>query len=113
MSLYIGSREVMSLSTKETKYCKWFWDETLGGEFDTWGTSTYFIEVMEEGNDLCATRQIEVYENGNVLFYDGKQFADNYGMLCDQPLNKADLQEFGITKAEFEQMWNTKTPINR
>ncbi|MDP5337160.1 MAG: hypothetical protein NWQ28_01105 [Nodularia sp. (in: cyanobacteria)] len=100
----------MSLSRKLKKYCKWFWDESLGGEYDTWGTSTYFMEV---GYDLCAVRQIEVYENGNVLFYDGSHFADNHGMLCDKPLGEEDIQEFGITQAEFEQVWSSKTPMNR
>ncbi|MBH8573947.1 hypothetical protein I8752_13130 [Nostocaceae cyanobacterium CENA369] len=99
----------MSISKKIKNYCKWFWDESLGGEYDAWGTSTYFMEV---GADLCPVRQIEVYENGNVLFYDSSHFADNYGMLCDKPLGEEDIQEFGITKAEFEQVWNTKTPMN-
>ncbi|MBD2363118.1 hypothetical protein H6G36_18310 [Anabaena minutissima FACHB-250] len=103
----------MPVSIKEKKYCKWFWDESLGGDFDTWGTSTYFIELTLVGNDLCPTRQIEVYENGNVLFYDDNHFADNYGMLSDKPLEKKDLQEFGITKAEFELVWSTNTPMNR
>ena len=100
----------MPLSTKIKKYCKWSWDESLGGEFDTWGTSTYFMEV---GGNLHAIRQIEVYENGNVLFYDSSHFSDDYGMLSDKALGEEDIQEFGITKAEFEQVWNTKTPINR
>ncbi|MBD2498998.1 hypothetical protein [Nostoc sp. FACHB-280] len=97
-------------TTKVKKYCKWFWDETLGGEYDAWGTSTYFLEI---GNDLYPIRQIEVYENGNVLFYDSSHFADNYGMLCDKPIQEEDIREFGITKAEFEQVWNTKIPMNR
>ncbi|MBW4613671.1 MAG: hypothetical protein KME21_10380 [Desmonostoc vinosum HA7617-LM4] len=100
----------MSLSTKVKKYCKWFWDESLGGKFDTWGTSTYFMEI---GNNSHPVRQIEVYENGNVLFYDRNHFADSYGMLCDQPIGEEDIREFEITKAEFEQVWNTKVPINR
>ena len=103
----------MSIASKEKKYCKWFWDESLGGDFDTWGTSTYFIELILVGNDLCPTRQIEIYQNGNVLFYDNTHLADNYGMLCDKPLERKDLQEFGITKAEFEFVWNTNTPMNR
>ncbi|MCC5641054.1 hypothetical protein LC593_35545 [Nostoc sp. CHAB 5844] len=100
----------MLLSTKVKKYCKWFWDESLGGEYDAWGTSTYFLEI---GDDLYPIRQIEVYENGNVLFYDSSHFADNYGMLCDKRIQEEDIQEFGITKAEFEQVWNTKIPMNR
>jgi hypothetical protein len=100
----------MFLSTKVKKYCKWFWDESLGGEFDAWGTSTYFMEV---GDNLHALRQVEVYENGNVLFYDGSHCADNYGMLCDKRIVEEDIQEFGITEGEFEQVWNTKIPMNR
>lgn len=103
----------MSISKKIKKYCKWFWDESLGGEYETWGTSTYFMEVIGAGNNLCAIRQIEVYENGNVLFYDDSHFTDDYGMLCDKPLGEEDIQEFGITKAEFEQVWNTNIPMNR
>jgi hypothetical protein len=28
-------------------------------------------------------------------------------------LNEEDIQEFAITKAEFEEIWNTKIPMNR
>ncbi|MBD2516978.1 hypothetical protein H6G93_18535 [Nostoc sp. FACHB-973] len=100
----------MSLLVKAKKYCKWFWDESLGGDFDTWGTSTYFMEI---GNNFHVVRQIEVYENGNVLFYDSSHFADDYGMLSDQRMAEDDIRDFEITKGEFEQVWNTKTPINR
>ncbi|GAB1544553.1 hypothetical protein NUACC21_72290 [Scytonema sp. NUACC21] len=92
------------------KYYKWFWDEPLGGEFDAWGTSTYFMEI---GENLYAIRQIEVYENGNVLFYDREHTRDDYGMLNDKKMDKKEIQEFEITKAEFELVWNSKTPINR
>lgn len=34
-------------------------------------------------------------------------------MLSDKRMQKEDIQEFEITKAEFELMWNTKRPINR
>ncbi|MFH7027439.1 MAG: DUF6881 domain-containing protein [Heteroscytonema crispum UTEX LB 1556] len=99
----------MSLSQKNKKYCKWFWDESLGGAFDAWGTSTYFLEI---GDNSYPLRQIEVYENGNVLFYDKSHSRDDYGMLCDKAISKEDISEFEITKTEFEQVWNTKIPIN-
>jgi hypothetical protein len=92
------------------KYCKWDWDVSLGGEFDAWGTSTYFIEV---GSDFYPLRQIEVYENGNVLFYDSSHFEDDYGMLCDKKFEEGDIEEFKISRAEFEQVWQSKIPINR
>ncbi|AFZ23484.1 hypothetical protein Cylst_1182 [Cylindrospermum stagnale PCC 7417] len=100
----------MSLLRKVKKYYKWFWDEAFGGDYDAWGTSTYFMEI---GIDLYANRQLEVYENGNVLSYDGSHHADNFGRLCDQRLGDGDIQEFEISKAEFEQVWQTKIPINR
>ncbi|OUL34153.1 hypothetical protein BV372_14445 [Nostoc sp. T09] len=100
----------MSFSKNKKRYCKWFWDESLGGEYEHWGTSTYFMEV---GHDLYAVRQIEIYENGNILSYDRSHLTDDYGMLCDKQFNEEDLLEFAITKAEFEQIWNTKIPINR
>jgi hypothetical protein len=68
---------------------------------------------MEINENSRVVRQIEVYENGNVLFYDHTHLGDNYGMLSDKRMQKEDIQEFEITKAEFELMWNTKRPINR
>ena len=109
--LAIGIKCIMSVvEQKIKKYYKWMWDVSLGGEFDEWGTSTYFMEI---GNDLYPLRQIEVYENGNVLFYDHNHIWDNYGMLCDKRIDLLDIQEFEITQAEFEQVWQTKIPINR
>ncbi|BAY34711.1 hypothetical protein NIES2107_66170 [Nostoc carneum NIES-2107] len=100
----------MSLSLTNKSYCKWFWDESLGGDYDNWGTSTYLLEL---GHDLYAIRQIEIYENGNVLFYDPSHIADDYGRLCDKQLNEEDVKDFAINKAEFEQIWQTKIPMNR
>jgi hypothetical protein len=34
-------------------------------------------------------------------------------MLCDKRIDLLDIQEFEITQAEFEQVWQTKIPINR
>ncbi|MEA5617557.1 hypothetical protein VB711_06850 [Cronbergia sp. UHCC 0137] len=92
------------------KYYKWNWDVSLGGDYDEWGTSTYFMEL---GYDLYAVRQVEVYQNGNVLFYDSNHVSDNHGMLCDKRIDAGDIKEFEISKAEFDQVWQTKTPINQ
>jgi hypothetical protein len=100
----------MSTLQKVKKYYKWFWDVTLGGDYDAWGTSTYFMEL---GGDLYARRQIEIYENGNVLFYDSSHFADDHGMLCDKKIDDGNIEEFEISQAEFEQIWQSKTPINK
>lgn len=100
----------MLVLQKVKKYYKWFWDECFSGDYDHWGTSTYFMEI---GLDLYADRQLEVYENGNVLSYDGSHVTDDFGRLCDQRLGHGDIQEFEISKAEFEQVWQTNQPINR
>ncbi len=100
----------MATFRKVKKYYKWFWDESFSGDYDTWGTSTYFMEI---GLDLYANRQIEVYQNGNVLSYDGSHFSDNFGRLCDQKIGDGDIQEFEISQTEFEQVWDSKIPINR
>jgi hypothetical protein len=100
----------MSTIQKTKKYYKWSWDVSLGGEYDSWGRSTYFMEI---DSDLYARRQIEVYENGNVLFYDKSHSLDDYGMLCDQRLDVKNIEEFEISEAEFEQIWQSKTPINK
>ncbi|MFB2645355.1 hypothetical protein ACE09Y_03645 [Raphidiopsis sp. BLCC-F218] len=100
----------MSTLQKSGKYYKWSWDVSLGGEYDSWGSSTYFMEI---DSDLYAIRQVEVYENGNVLFYDKSHLFDDYGMLCDKRLDDNNIEEFEISKAEFEEVWQTKKPINQ
>jgi hypothetical protein len=100
----------MTVLEKTKKYYKWCWDVSLGGEFDAWGTSTYFIEI---GIDSYPIRQIEVYQNGNVLFYDHTHCTDRYGMLCDQKLDISNMNEFEISPEEFERVWQNNTPINR
>ncbi|MBK1989114.1 hypothetical protein A0J48_016475 [Sphaerospermopsis aphanizomenoides BCCUSP55] len=100
----------MSKLERVKKYYKWSWDVSLGGKYDEWGTSTYFMEI---DSNLYARRQIEVYENGNVLFYDSSHCADDYGMLCDKKLDDPNIEEFEISQAEFEQVWHSKTPINK
>ena len=34
-------------------------------------------------------------------------------MLCDKKLDDKDIEEFEISEAEFEQIWQSKTPINK
>jgi hypothetical protein len=95
---------------KDMKYYKWFWSVPLGGDFDAWGTSTYFLEI---GEGAYTHRQIEVYENGNVLSYDKKHVSDDYGRLSDKPIVDDHLEEFEISEAEFEQVWTSQIPMNR
>jgi hypothetical protein len=34
-------------------------------------------------------------------------------MLCDKRLDDNNIEEFEISKAEFEEVWQTKKPINQ
>lgn len=91
-------------------YFKRDWEETTGQEItDAWGTSIYYLETDEE---LYPTRQIQVYERGQVLKYSTDFLEDDFGGLGDQPLDEEEFSNFSIKKEEFETAWqelNKKT----
>ncbi len=76
-----------------------------------WGVVTYYLEVDE---DSWAIRQIEVYENGVVLFYDYSHPSDAYGALAGQlaSILLEGLGAFEIAREEFEHVWHTLHPHN-
>ncbi|WP_444888657.1 hypothetical protein [Microbulbifer sp. JMSA008] len=85
------------------KYVKEYWDESRGDDFDHWGETWYYFEINESDN--YANRQICVYTIGNSLKYDrGDCIDDEYGFLCDQPieLNESTIE---ISQKEFEEVW--------
>lgn len=85
-------------------YFKRNWDETTGDELtDSWGTSTYYFET---DRDLNIIRQIQVFENGQVLKYNEELTEDEFGMLSDQQLDKDEFEEFSIDSSEFTDTWN-------
>lgn len=90
-----------------TKYYKRTWNELRGDQFDTWGTSIWYIEI---GMNNYPTRQIELYENGNRLKYHSEKTFDDYGSLGDQAIDILEFQEFEIEKTEFEIEWNKSNP---
>lgn len=87
------------------KHYKRPWDETRGDNYDHWGKSIWFIETDESG---LPTRQIEKYENGQVLKYDLNNPEDEFGMLGDQELDLDEFEEFKITLEEFDKNWIEK-----
>ena len=84
------------------KYYKRNWDENREGEFSGWGKSIWYVEVDQEG---YPTRQIEKYENGNILKYDTANSNDGYGGLGDQALDPDEFAEFEIAAKEFNKEW--------
>jgi hypothetical protein len=57
------------------------WDETRGDQFDSWGCSTWYFEV---GDDGWPVRQVEAYDAGPVLRYGTGYDEDGYGALVMQ-----------------------------
>jgi hypothetical protein len=73
----------------------------------TWGRFTRHLEI---GEDLRAVRQVDVFENGNMLTYDRVHWVDDFGMLGDAQINRNRKQgTWGqseeIEAAEFDRIW--------
>ena len=84
------------------RFFKRSWDEVRGDEYDSWGTSTYYFELDNDGFPL---RQIEVYENGNRLKYSAEKLFDDYGGLGNQSVDIEEFIEYEISQEVFEQEW--------
>jgi hypothetical protein len=73
-----------------------------------WGE---FLRYVEVADDQYALRQVDVFENGNVLRYDRAHWCDDFGMLLGLRFSRkpkwarafpgAEL----IEAAEFERVW--------
>lgn len=87
----------------KTQYYKRYWDETTGDAFtDDWGKSTYYFETDDQQKVI---RQIQVFENGQVLKYSGEYTDDMSGGLSEVPLDKEEYAEYQIQGEEFEDIW--------
>ena len=85
------------------RYFKKFWDETTGEDLtDSWGNSTYYFETDLDYNVI---KQIQIFENGKVLKYDGKNLEDEYGALADQKLGMEEFENNQIEVMEFKDLW--------
>lgn len=87
------------------EYIKIEWNELREEPFNDWGTSTFYLEIDEEG---FPSRQIEEYENGAVLKYDEQKTHDSLGMLGDQKIESYEINKLQISKADFEERWRVK-----
>ncbi len=93
-----------------SRFFKRTWEESRGGEHDSWGTSVWYFDVDEE---RCPRRQLEVYTSGDALAYDSEHPEDEYGFLSYEPLTEDDWSPFEITADEFEAAWSSAKPRNR
>jgi len=73
-----------------------------------WGD---FYRYLEIGDDLYATRQVDVFSNGNCLRYDRSRGEDDFGMLAGMKYSEKWTEWWGpsteITKNEFEDVWQS------
>lgn len=92
------------------KYFRFRWNDTAGDLIDSWGYSTWFVELDDE---MFPMRQVVKFDNGNTLTYDRIHLRDQFGQLGDQSLvGQLSDQFVQITKNEFESAW-CQDAINR
>lgn len=86
------------------RYFKKNWEETTGDELnDDWGVSIFYFETNDSLNVL---KQIQIFENGNILKYDELNNEDEFGAMADQSLEEEEFLDCEITKEEFYNIWN-------
>ncbi len=86
------------------RYFKKNWEETTGDELtDDWGVSIFYFETDDSLNVL---KQIQIFENGNILKYDELNNEDEFGAMADQSLEKEEFLDCEISKEEFYNIWN-------
>jgi hypothetical protein len=79
----------------------------IAGPAAAWGRFTRYLEI---GEDLRAVRQVDVFENGNMLSYDRGHWVDAFGMLAEGRINRNRRQwlwgQFEeIDARAFERVW--------
>ena len=86
------------------RYFKKNWEETTGDELtDDWGVSIFYFETDDSLNFL---KQIQIFENGNILKYDELNNENEFGAMADQSLEEKEFLDCEITKEEFYNIWN-------
>jgi hypothetical protein len=87
------------------RYFKRRWEESRDDRHDSWGASTWYFEVDEEG---WPTRQLEVYDAGPTLRYGPGHAEDAAGRLSQSQLDELeDWTPWTVTADEFERAWKT------
>lgn len=75
-----------------------------------WGD---FVRYIELGDDSFALRQVDEYENGNLVWYNREHWNDQFGALADFRFGAKWVENWGpptvITPQEFETKWRQAT----
>jgi len=68
----------------------------------SWGRSAIYYETTEEG---FAIRQIQLFQSGIVLAYDGEHHYDDYGWLDGNPICSDPPVTVAISSKDFQRAW--------
>ncbi|TMR23955.1 hypothetical protein ETD86_06415 [Nonomuraea turkmeniaca] len=93
------------------RYFRRRWDEDRGDQYASWGTSTSYLALDEEG---YAHVQVEAYANGTVIAYDAEEpeYEDQYGFLTYAQLDLSEFAPYEIGELEFFQELSRLRPMN-
>ena len=92
------------------RYFKRRWDESRRDEHDSWGLSTWYFEV---GDDGYPVRQLEQYDGGAILKYEETHFHDEFGGLSEKALDLDEFAPFEVDRTAFETAWSSLVARNR
>jgi hypothetical protein len=92
------------------RYFRRPWDESRGDEYDSWGTSVYYLAVDDQGD---VHEQVVAYANGNVLAYDHEHEEDTFGGLTYATLDLDDFAPHEVTEREFREDLANLGPMDR
>lgn len=93
------------------KYFKKFWNESSGDELtNSWGNSTYYFETDE---DLNILKQVQIFQNGNILKYDDRNLENQFGFLTNHPLEIEDFEGNEISKTQFSEVYTFETFLSK
>ena len=69
------------------------WNESRGDRYDDWGTATYYFWVQEG----AVEEQVEIYESGVILAYDGHHGEDEFGSRTYATLDETEWTPYRST----------------
>jgi translation initiation factor IF-1 len=91
-------------------YYKRYWEEDSGGLCAGWGASHFLFEVHPDG---WVSRQIQYFDNGELLLYDETCDEDDFGGRSTVTLDSAEYGPFLIDRSEFVSNWQPNLAANR
>jgi hypothetical protein len=91
-------------------YYKRYWDDDSGGLCAGWGGSHFLFEVHPDG---WVSRQIQYFDNGELLLYDETLDEDDFGGRSTVALDAGEYAPFTIDKSEFVRKWKLDLAANR